>query len=289
MAEAFSIVTGALSVAALFNNCVASFEYIQLGRHFGGDYERCQLKLDIAKTRLSRWGQAANINNDPRFAIDEPRNKTSKQVQAVLEELDQLFVTLQKASKRYAIDAVQDDLALLRIEDMQPVAQNLHRRLGAIVKHRTKKTSLLKKTYWALYDAKNFEKLVAQATGFVDDLEKLVPVEGARRLVEIEIEEVKEDEPSLRALQTAATDTDRALAEVVTQRLNACEGGNSLGELENHDEARVRVGNEWGSSALGRDTGSLGPTQNRVDWAVTKGSSITHIGDSYGGRSIFDV
>jgi hypothetical protein len=34
MAEVFGTVAGALSVAALFNNCVDCFEYIQLGRHF---------------------------------------------------------------------------------------------------------------------------------------------------------------------------------------------------------------------------------------------------------------
>ncbi|KAJ2985599.1 hypothetical protein NUW58_g5444 [Xylaria curta] len=288
MAEPFSIVTGALSVAALFNNCVTSFEYIQLGRHFGGDYERCQLKLDIAKTRLSRWGQAADINNDPRFAIDEPQDKISRQVQAVLEELEQLFSTLQKASKRYAIDAVQEDLALLQIEDMRPVARNLHSRLDAIVKQRAKKTSFFKKTYWALYDAKNFEKLVTQATGFVDDLEKLFPVKDARRLVDIEIEEVKEDEPSLRALQSAAADTDSVLAEVVAQRLATSGDENYIKELRNDEQSRVRLGSEWSASALGRGIGSLAPTKNRADFVVARGSSVTHIGNSYGGRGIFD-
>lgn len=38
MAEVFGIVSGALSVAALFKNCVDCFEYIQLGRNFGRDY-----------------------------------------------------------------------------------------------------------------------------------------------------------------------------------------------------------------------------------------------------------
>jgi hypothetical protein len=54
MAETFGTVAAVLSVAALFNNCVDCFEYVQLGRHFGQDYERCELKVDIAQTRLSR-------------------------------------------------------------------------------------------------------------------------------------------------------------------------------------------------------------------------------------------
>ncbi|KAH6960016.1 hypothetical protein BKA56DRAFT_500563, partial [Ilyonectria sp. MPI-CAGE-AT-0026] len=78
--------------------------------------------------------------------------------------------------------------------------RELHGRLGVVARQRQKQTGLLKKAAWALYDGKNFDKLVEQ---IVDDLEKLFPVETTRRkLVELEIEEV-DDEPSLMALQDA--------------------------------------------------------------------------------------
>ncbi|KAK8093428.1 hypothetical protein PG997_000113 [Apiospora hydei] len=104
MAEIFGIVAGALSVAALFDNCVDSFEYIQLGRHFGRDFERCQLKLDVARIRLGRWGSAVKINKDPRFDIVTPLDKKSQNVRAILEEIKQLFQVVQKSSKRYGIN-----------------------------------------------------------------------------------------------------------------------------------------------------------------------------------------
>ena len=89
-------------------------------------------------------------------------------------------------------------------KDMQPVVRGLHGRRGVVARQRQKRTGLLNKGAWALYDGKNFDKLVEQITGFVDDLEKLFPVETTRRkLVELEIEEV-DDEPSLMALQDAA-------------------------------------------------------------------------------------
>ena len=47
MAELFGIVAGTLSVAGLFNNAVDCFEYIQLGRNFGTDYQTCRIRLDI--------------------------------------------------------------------------------------------------------------------------------------------------------------------------------------------------------------------------------------------------
>ncbi|KAI1068455.1 hypothetical protein LB507_004343 [Fusarium sp. FIESC RH6] len=67
MAEVFGAVAGAISVTALFNECIDCFHYIQIARHFGQDFSRYQLRLDVARCRLSRWGAAANVNNDPRF------------------------------------------------------------------------------------------------------------------------------------------------------------------------------------------------------------------------------
>lgn len=38
MAKVFGVIAGALNVAALFNNCIDCFEFVQLGRRFGRDY-----------------------------------------------------------------------------------------------------------------------------------------------------------------------------------------------------------------------------------------------------------
>ena len=120
MAEIFGTVASALSVAALFNNCVDWFEYIQLGRHFARDYERCQLKVDIARSRLSRWGQVVAINDDPRFATDEPEDGYVQQARNILVEIGDLFEDLYIASKRYIVRTKQKDLEQLQVEDMQP-------------------------------------------------------------------------------------------------------------------------------------------------------------------------
>ncbi|KAM5352993.1 hypothetical protein ACJ41O_005715 [Fusarium nematophilum] len=287
MAEVFGTVTGTLSVAALFNNCVDCFEYIQLSRHFGRDFERCQLKLDIAKTRLSRWGEAVAINDDPRFATDAPDDSDSRQVQAILEEIELLFHIVQKSSKRYEIDAWQDYLVCFQDKDMQPVVRGLHGRLGVVARRRQKRTGLLKKAAWALYDGKNFDRLVEQITGFVDDMEKLFPVEATRRkLVELEIEEV-DDEPSLMALQDAAAGADSVLSEAVTEKIEGIAGRNYAKGIKSEEMARVRVGNEWSETALARTTGIADRTANLADSVVAKGSSVVHIGNQYGGRGFF--
>lgn len=68
--------------------------------------------------RLGRWGQAVAINEDRRFVSEEP-DKLSRQVRAVLEEIVALlFHTVQKSSKRYEIDARQEDLACFEDKDI---------------------------------------------------------------------------------------------------------------------------------------------------------------------------
>src|ERR1700733_6721727 len=130
MAEIFGIVASSLGIAALFNNCVDCFEYIQLGRHLGRDYERCQLKLDIAKTRLGRWGQAVAINDDSRFASNLSSDTQIQLVRSILEEIMLLFQMAQKTAKRYEISAKQEDLVPFKDNDMAPLFRRLHGRLS---------------------------------------------------------------------------------------------------------------------------------------------------------------
>jgi len=245
MAELFGTVAGTLSVAALFNHCVDCFEYVQLGRRFGRDYERCQLKVKIAQTRLSRWGQEVAIHEDTRFAATSPTDAPTQDVQSILEEIEKLFLSAQKTPKRDAVGAQREDLVLFE-ED----------------------------------------RLVEQLTGFVDDLEKTYPVQAARPLVEVEIEEVG-DSSDLMAVTHAAAGNDTVLAEVAAEKAEGVAVKNHAGNVVTRDEARVQVGNEMDERALGRGI-IADQTTNTVDSVNAQGKSRVQIGNKYGGRGIFD-
>ncbi|RSL89918.1 hypothetical protein CEP51_001007 [Fusarium floridanum] len=285
MAETFGAVAGALSVAALFNNCVDCFGYIQLGRHFGRDFERCQLKLDIAWSRLSRWGEAVAINKDPRFAANGPDDIASSQAWKILDQIRLLFEEAQRSSSRYSAPA--DPRALARSE-MTPVVRNLHGRIEDIVHQRQRRTGLRKKFAWALYDSKHLEKLVGDITGLVSDLEDLYPAEIQRRsLVALEIEEV-DDELSLLALGDAASGTDDLLEEAVEEKMEAIAARNEAKDILTEETARVKVGNHWSEGAVSRGVPMMDKTENKAGAITARGASIVHIGTSFGGRGIFD-
>jgi len=62
--EPAGLTAGILGLAGLFNNAVDCFEYVQLGREFGRDYQTNLLKLDDARLRLSRWGQSMELSGE---------------------------------------------------------------------------------------------------------------------------------------------------------------------------------------------------------------------------------
>lgn len=287
MAEVFGVVTGALSVAALFQNCVECFEYIHLGRSFGRDFERCQLRLDVARNRLWQWGDAIQIKNDARFQSTSPTESPVRLAQSILDEISRLFGATSKISKRYEMRADAKDLVLFNEGDMKPAGRGLHNHMKSLAKQRQDHTNLAKKATWALYDGKHFDNFVNQIATSLDELETVFPINAARKKsVKIEIEEL-EDEPRLKMLKEAAHDIDELLEEEIEHKINVVEGRNWAGDMKTEGEARVQLGNMHSEGALHGGIAIHDNTINSVDSLTSKGGSGVHIGNTYGGRGIW--
>ncbi|KAK1762770.1 prion-inhibition and propagation-domain-containing protein [Phialemonium atrogriseum] len=284
MAEVAGLVTG---LAGLVSNCVDCLEYIRLGRNFGRDYQTCQLRLDVAKTRLGRWGEGIKVNQDfPSVTESSPSGDQRFQLaRSILEQIMLLFESTQKTSQRYESVAEQRDLVLFDEDEMKPIFRGLHNRLKSLARRRQKNTSLCKKTACALYDAKSFDRLLDNITALVEELEKLFPVDvDCRRLAQSEIEGV-EDEQSLTALRDAADGVDKTLSEAVSQKIATIPGRNYAKDVKTEDRARVQVGHQFNEIL-----GLIGTEQttNSVETVVAKGESRIQIGSRFGGRGIFD-
>jgi hypothetical protein len=83
--------------------CVDCFGYVQLGRHFGRDFQTDVLALNCARLRLTRWGQAVNIYDDPKLGRQDATPAEIQTAKDTLHHILRLFADTGKISKKYSI------------------------------------------------------------------------------------------------------------------------------------------------------------------------------------------
>lgn len=292
MAEPFGIVAGALGIAGLFTAAVDTFDYIQLGRHFGEDYQKAQLKLDIAAMRLSRWGRAVNIANDPNLSLTMATIPEAEKAKEVLVSILDLFEKAQKDSGKYKLEKKEDQMALQvwGENDMGVSLRSLHGKMKDVVKRRQKGASLGQKVSWALYRNKEFKRLVEDVTEFVGALEGVFPVATVtKQLSALDIAEVIDEkdvsaEPSLKALEAAAEDIDEVLKETIKDVVATT---TTYKNITMGDSTKLVLGTYVADSAVGKKHEKQGGNVS-YEGIHAKGKATVVIGDHIGGKGVFD-
>jgi hypothetical protein len=95
MAEVVGLVLGGLGLAGLFNNALDCFEYIHIGKNFAGSLQTSLLKLDNARLKLSRWGEALGLSGafirDAAYLPDGIDDKDKVKAEKLLGQILMLF------------------------------------------------------------------------------------------------------------------------------------------------------------------------------------------------------
>ncbi|RBQ71735.1 hypothetical protein FVER14953_13490 [Fusarium verticillioides] len=287
MAEIFGTVAGAISMAGLFNNCVDCFNYVQIAKHFGQDFSRYQLRLDVAKCRLARWGESININNDQRFTLTQPIDPTVVLAQGILEEIVARFEAAYKVSRRYKTGTEEQGLSICTEADLGAVSQRVHSLFGVFTKQRYKSLGLMKKTGWALYDKNYMGRMIDDIIASIEDLEKVFPStpQATSQLVEMEIEEVN-DEQELEVIHDAAEGLDPLLSDASKNKIMEIAGKNTAGKITG--PGMVNVGNSFVTESFSSLQGIRVSTINHVDEVNTTESSKVNVGNTWGGKGFWD-
>ncbi|KIL90043.1 HETs protein [Fusarium avenaceum] len=288
MTEVFGAVAGAISIAALFNNCIDCFDYIQLAKSFGEDFSRYQLRLDVAKCRLSRWGAAIDINNDSRFLGDASTDPTVELAMNMLREIVERFGAAHRVSLWYkATSTEQQSTAICTEADLETVPQRLHNRFRRLAIQRQSRVSLIKKAYWAIYDKRNMGKVIDDIFDFLNELEKVFPAppQAITQLVEMEINEVS-DLQELKMIQDVAQALDPVLEAATKSRLREITGKNTVGRI--NTTGRANVGYTFPKETLLHSEGFRDDTTNHVDEFIGGETSRVNVGNTYGGTAFWD-
>jgi hypothetical protein len=225
MAKVASLVPAVLVLAGLFNNAVECFELVQLGRAFENNFQTSQLKLDIARLRLSRWGKSLGLDDNVqnRVSLEGPFSSVSniQLAEKALGQIIELFADTERISIKYesATNPQDGSLAVYNPQiDLDPAIANLHEKLRQLAIERQNRSSIRQKAKWALYEKKYFRRLIANITELVDNLVELSPAtqQSQRNLCDLEVSAIGEGE-GRSVLEELAAAQDKLLEQAMTK------------------------------------------------------------------------
>jgi len=278
MAEPFGITASAIGIAAAFTACVDCFGYVQLGRRFGRDFQTDLLALDCARLRLTRWGQAVKIYEDPNLGRPDASPAEIQTVKDTLLQILVLFENTEKISRKYKLNAkAGDDLSILGPDDMDLAVITINNKMRELALKRQKGSSILKTASWALYYRSEFKELIAGITSLVQNVETLFPLPPSQiELVKEETTQIEKE--SLKFVEIAAQDVDNLLQAAAKEALTGHHYMNVV------IKGRVQTGdvfsNDWQGKAIG--------ASHKYDGIVVEKEGVALIGNKYGGKDFWD-
>ncbi|KAL7941232.1 prion-inhibition and propagation domain-containing protein [Trichoderma barbatum] len=276
------------SLPATFVSIVECFEYVELGRRFGKDFNKSQARLEALKLQITRWGISSGALPDPQTG--KPRElrfdaHAAETAQKLLESILEDTQELQKKSRKYssqsgapnAIDSMQPD-------EMDAPIQALKSKTSQIFAKRIQSVSLPKRVRWALYEKKHFDRLLEDITENLNLLMLTPQVsEYQHELCRMEVEEIQDGQPDvvMELLQDASkANNDALLEQAIQEAINNRGPGHSWERTEVEDNVRLEQGDRIANGFTGQAPVNRG--NHKFGVTVGRGRAEIRQGDVYG-------
>ncbi|KAK3937352.1 prion-inhibition and propagation-domain-containing protein [Diplogelasinospora grovesii] len=281
MAETFGVIAGAMSIAALSTSCVECFDYIQIGRRCGEDFQTELLTLRFLKLRLSRWGAAVQVYDDPPPPLATADLELAKDT---LGQILALFDETEKVSRKFYPEAKRDE----NIVEIEPKFVALHSKITSLIGKRLTGLTVTKRQRikWVLHDRERLSNLTQSVTKLLHNLEQEFPApEAQTALAKAEASEIIESitdseqkQPILYLVGEVATGVDRLFRD----ELAGLTAKNTIGHIVCTGDAKIRDGdfysNPWRGVKEVPQSGSMS-----IKSIHASGNSRVMNGHTYGG------
>jgi hypothetical protein len=164
------------------------------------------LGLDDVRNTVSlqgRFGSEANV----------------KHAKALLGQIVELFAEAEGVSNRYRGRTEPQDSSLAVYNpqiDLDPAMAMLHEKMRQLAIERQSRSGIRQKAKWALYQEKQFRRLIEDITELVEDLDVLFPAvqHFQRDLCDIEVSTIGEGQ-GMSVLREIAATQDKLLEQVI--------------------------------------------------------------------------
>jgi len=250
------VVSAASNIAALISSILQGLEFVQLARNFGDELKLHQLRLDLIRLRLSRWGQATGVcSADEKWGIDGENDGKGAGLKDKEDEVEDLLDSIKGVLNKAIAESqtlapkslgAAGDSSVDADNDLRPPRfKRLQIRIRKLVQKRYHRAGdHIRGAKWVLYKKEQCEALTTQLTELISQLEQLATPE--EELEELAREECEEMGDSLKTLVEVAEAVDPLLQATASQKLTAdvVSRGVSLSADINHG---VQLGVNYGS------------------------------------------
>lgn len=278
MSDPFSIATGAISIATAFTACIDCFNYVQLGRHFGRDSQTCTLLLEGEKARLTRWGEAVHIKQDPMLSKLGTIFEETQMARRILLQILVLFADTEKISKKHKLSTRSGaDLLNLTTNELDLAAVAWSNKMKETPVKRQQTSSFLRRTSWAIYHKSEFEDLITNISKLINNLEMLFPAPKPQL-------EPRRDEMGRNIIRQPLHSIESTSYDV-NNRIRTGSTEVNLGHQYSNIavEGKAQVGDTFNDNWQGIHGGS-----HNYDGVLVGSSGKAVIGNKYGGKSFWD-
>ncbi|KAK7427632.1 hypothetical protein QQZ08_005907 [Neonectria magnoliae] len=285
MVEPFGVVSGAVGISAAFSACIDVFKYVRLSRRFGKDYYTSQLKLTLLQLRLSRWGEAVRVYEDPQLGNPSASDAEVQAAKNVFLQIRELFEDRNKTSQMFGASASDDGVGLPTTgSDGEIAALLVNRKMRDIAETRQRSASLPKLVSWSIHHSAAFRTLINDIAELLGDLERLFPLPPTtqNRLLALEATQTQTVE-EMRVLATSSEGIDDALHQAVKRKT-----GHEYRKIniDSGTDGATINGNLYSDDYKGSDGGGASHSYEGIDIKGTTGLRVLD-GNRYGGPDFF--
>ncbi|KAI1076587.1 hypothetical protein F5B20DRAFT_321248 [Whalleya microplaca] len=242
----FSFVAGSIGIASALNACISGIGKIQIARRSGSDFQTSQLRLTWLRLRLSRWGEAIQVHDDPRF---KGPIETTPEVKAAKDTIFQILRLLEKSEKSSKSlegrGGQPEDLSPFQNRDLPQNLLSLDNEMQALVSQRQKnRMNRAKIVSWVVYKKEDLSQLIENMASLIDELYRNFPTPQRDETIAIEeLETLKsaamDQEAAMQNLQKVVEGIDGTINKTIESMTPA---GHGYGDQSYKDNARIHNG-----------------------------------------------
>ncbi|KAL6228985.1 hypothetical protein BDW75DRAFT_117664 [Aspergillus navahoensis] len=205
----------------LLNQAVGFFGSVQIGESFGKSFKMSLLKVDVIKLRLTRWGHSVGLVSLADVKSLEDTKLAEEDIPKVQDLLTEILDLIEDAEKFSARFKKKNPKALTMDpeKELDEASASLHKQMDELAAKRRGNAGIEVQEALAIYQEKDFSRLIEDCSSLVTDLIELFPAvkEDQRKICEEEVAQMKKVQGGLPLLKEAAAGQDELLSATVVK------------------------------------------------------------------------